>query len=51
MIAAFALTMAPWFAYNYVTLGRFTLSPPAASDEASGKVHGRPPGRVACRTN
>jgi len=26
-IAAFALTMAPWFAYNYVTLGRFTLSP------------------------
>jgi Dolichyl-phosphate-mannose-protein mannosyltransferase len=27
MLAAFALTMAPWFAYNYVTLGRFTLSP------------------------
>ena len=27
MFAAFALTMAPWFAYNYVTLGRFTLSP------------------------
>lgn len=27
MIGAFALTMAPWFAYNYVTLGRFTLSP------------------------
>jgi Dolichyl-phosphate-mannose-protein mannosyltransferase len=27
MIAAFALMMAPWFAYNYVTLGRFTLSP------------------------
>jgi hypothetical protein len=27
MIAAFALTMTPWFAYNYVTLGRFTLSP------------------------
>jgi hypothetical protein len=27
MIAAFALTMAPWFTYNYVTLGRFTLSP------------------------
>jgi Dolichyl-phosphate-mannose-protein mannosyltransferase len=26
-IAAFALTMAPWFAYNFVTLGRFTLSP------------------------
>jgi hypothetical protein len=27
MIAAFAATMTPWFAYNYVTLGRFTLSP------------------------
>jgi 4-amino-4-deoxy-L-arabinose transferase-like glycosyltransferase len=27
MLAAFALTMAPWFTYNYVTLGRFTLSP------------------------
>ena len=26
-IAAFAMTMAPWFTYNYVTLGRFTLSP------------------------
>ncbi len=26
-IAAFVLTMAPWFTYNYVTLGRFTLSP------------------------
>ena len=27
MIAAFALTMSPWFAYNFVTLGRFTVSP------------------------
>jgi len=27
MIVAFAATMTPWFAYNYVTLGRFTLSP------------------------
>jgi 4-amino-4-deoxy-L-arabinose transferase-like glycosyltransferase len=27
MIAVFAVTMAPWFAYNYATLGRFTLSP------------------------
>jgi 4-amino-4-deoxy-L-arabinose transferase-like glycosyltransferase len=26
-IAAFAVTMAPWFTYNYETLGRFTLSP------------------------
>jgi Dolichyl-phosphate-mannose-protein mannosyltransferase len=27
MIGTFALVMLPWFAYNYVTLGRFTLSP------------------------
>jgi hypothetical protein len=27
MMTAFALTMAPWFGYNYATLGRFTLSP------------------------
>lgn len=27
MLAAFGLTMLPWFAYNYTTLGRFTLSP------------------------
>jgi 4-amino-4-deoxy-L-arabinose transferase-like glycosyltransferase len=27
MLAAFGVTMLPWFSYNYVTLGRFTLSP------------------------
>jgi 4-amino-4-deoxy-L-arabinose transferase-like glycosyltransferase len=27
MLVAFAVTTAPWFAYNYVTLGRLTLSP------------------------
>ncbi|HKB10389.1 MAG TPA: glycosyltransferase family 39 protein [Vicinamibacterales bacterium] len=27
MLAAFAVAMLPWFTYNYVTLGRFTLSP------------------------
>lgn len=27
MLAAFALAMLPWFTYNYVTLGAFTLSP------------------------
>jgi 4-amino-4-deoxy-L-arabinose transferase-like glycosyltransferase len=27
MLAAFAITMLPWFTYNYATLGRFTLSP------------------------
>jgi 4-amino-4-deoxy-L-arabinose transferase-like glycosyltransferase len=27
MVIAFAVGMLPWFSYNYVTLGRFTLSP------------------------
>lgn len=27
MLLVFALGMLPWFTYNYVTLGRFTLSP------------------------
>jgi 4-amino-4-deoxy-L-arabinose transferase-like glycosyltransferase len=27
MLATFAIAMLPWFTYNYVTLGRFTLSP------------------------
>ena len=27
LLAAFAVSMLPWFTYNYVTLGRFTLSP------------------------
>ena len=27
MMAAFAITMLPWFTYNYLTLGSFTLSP------------------------
>ena len=27
MLTVFAVTMLPWFAYNYRTLGRFTLSP------------------------
>jgi 4-amino-4-deoxy-L-arabinose transferase-like glycosyltransferase len=27
MVAVFALAMLPWFTYNYVTLGQFTLSP------------------------
>jgi 4-amino-4-deoxy-L-arabinose transferase-like glycosyltransferase len=27
MLAAFATAMLPWFTYNYVSLGRFTLSP------------------------
>ena len=27
MLVAFGITMLPWFGYNYLTLGRFTLSP------------------------
>jgi len=27
MLAAFAITMLPWFAYNYLAVGRITLSP------------------------
>jgi 4-amino-4-deoxy-L-arabinose transferase-like glycosyltransferase len=27
MLATFAIAMLPWFTYNYLTLGRFTLSP------------------------
>jgi len=27
VVAAFAVMMLPWFTYNYVTLGKFTLSP------------------------
>jgi hypothetical protein len=27
LLGAFAITMLPWFAYNYVNLGQFTLSP------------------------
>jgi hypothetical protein len=27
MVVTFFIAMAPWFTYNYVTLGRFTLSP------------------------
>jgi 4-amino-4-deoxy-L-arabinose transferase-like glycosyltransferase len=27
MLSVFLVTMLPWFTYNYITLGRFTLSP------------------------
>src|SRR5215813_14695517 len=27
LVAAFAVTMLPWFMYNYVNFGRFTISP------------------------
>jgi hypothetical protein len=49
MLGVFALTMLPWFAYNYVTLGRFTISPAGGigrglwegswQDSWSGRLH------------
>src|SRR5262249_47645510 len=37
MVAAFAITMLPWFTYNYVTLGKFTLSPAGGSGRGRGE--------------
>jgi 4-amino-4-deoxy-L-arabinose transferase-like glycosyltransferase len=43
-----ALTMVPWFTYNYVYLGRFTLSPAGGVGRGlwEGSWQGRWPGRV-----
>lgn len=43
-----ALTMAPWFAYNYVHLGRVTLSPAGGIGRGIWEVswQGRWPGRI-----
>jgi len=48
MLAAFAIAMLPWFAYNYVTLGRFTLSPAGGIGRGlwEGSWQGTWPGRV-----
>jgi hypothetical protein len=45
---AAAITMAPWFAYNYVYLGRVTLSPAGGIGRGlwEGSWQGRWPGRV-----
>ncbi|MDP1571544.1 MAG: glycosyltransferase family 39 protein [Vicinamibacterales bacterium] len=45
---AAALTMVPWFAYNYVNLGRLTLSPAGGIGRGlwEGAWQGRWPGRV-----
>ena len=45
---AAALTMVPWFTYNYVYLGRFTLSPAGGIGRGlwEGTWQGRWPGRV-----
>lgn len=45
---AAAVTMVPWFTYNYVNLGRFTLSPAGGIGRGlwEGAWQGRWPGRV-----
>ena len=45
---AAAVTLAPWFTYNYVYLGRFTLSPAGGIGRGlwEGSWQGRWPGRV-----
>lgn len=45
---AAALTMVPWFSYNYVHLGRFTLSPAGGIGRGlwEGSWQGRWPGKV-----
>ena len=46
--AAFAVAMLPWFAYNYVTMHRFTISPAGGVGRATweGSWQGYWPGRV-----
>lgn len=48
MMLAAALTMAPWFAYNYINLGRITLSPAGGIGRGIWEVswQGRWPGRI-----
>lgn len=48
LVIAAALTLAPWFTYNYVYLGRFTLSPAGGVGRGlwEGAWQGRWPGRV-----
>jgi 4-amino-4-deoxy-L-arabinose transferase-like glycosyltransferase len=48
LAVAAAITMAPWFTYNYVYLGRFTLSPAGGIGRGlwEGSWQGRWPGRI-----
>lgn len=48
LAAVAALTMVPWFTYNYVYLGRFTLSPAGGIGRGlwEGSWQGRWPGRI-----
>lgn len=47
-VLAAAVTMAPWFTYNYVYLGRFTLSPAGGVGRGlwEGSWQGRWPGKI-----
>jgi hypothetical protein len=47
-LAVFAMTMLPWFTYNYVTMQRFTLSPAGGIGRGiwEGSWQGAWPGRV-----
>ena len=47
-LAAFAIVMLPWFAYNYVNVGRFTLSPAGGLGRGTweGSWQGVWPGRL-----
>lgn len=47
-LAVFAVAMLPWFAYNYVTLHRFTLSPAGGIGRGTweGSWQGYWPGRI-----
>jgi 4-amino-4-deoxy-L-arabinose transferase-like glycosyltransferase len=48
LVAAAAVTLLPWFTYNYIHLGRFTLSPAGGIGRGlwEGSWQGRWPGRV-----
>jgi 4-amino-4-deoxy-L-arabinose transferase-like glycosyltransferase len=48
LVLAAALTMVPWFTYNYVYLGRFTLSPAGGIGRGlwEGSWQGRWPGKI-----
>jgi 4-amino-4-deoxy-L-arabinose transferase-like glycosyltransferase len=51
LVAAAAITLMPWFVYNYVNLGRFTLSPAGGIGRGlwEGSWQGIWPGRVQAR--
>lgn len=48
LLAAFVLTLLPWFTFNYVVMGRFALAPAGGVGRGlwEGSWHGRWPGRI-----